>query len=363
MKRVLLVTLFDETNIGNRLQNYALQTVLEKYGANVTTLDNYYTNRFSKKTQMKYAVKSLLSRLGYRKYQSECREYRRISRIRKSVLTFNKRNLSNVKRISNAEAFTHDWSDYDLAVAGSDQVWHKWRADPDELPFYYLEFMPRDKRTAYAASFGFETFPEQDIEQHRHGLSEMGHISCREERGCGLVKELVDRDVPRVLDPTLLLSANEWRAIEAQSALPAKQTGPYAFVFFLGNIPEEYRAYMESVKQELGIKHLVYFNDKSIKHCGPCEFLQLIDQAAYVFTDSFHCTAFSTLFSKQFTAFRRIEPGFEKMFGRIEDLLSGTDKLSAIYGGTSQTAKNDFDELRDNSLRYIEKILGVTRES
>lgn len=363
MKKVLLVTLFDETNIGNRLQNYALQRTIENYGAEVTILDNHYTNNFSKKTKLKYAIKNVLSHIGYRKYLKECREYDRINRMRRSIRKFNENNLTTIKQISNQEAFAYDWSDYDLAIAGSDQIWHKWRTDPDELPFYYLQFMPLNKRASYAASFGFEAFPEQDIEQHRIGLANMKHISCREKKGCALVKELIGREVPRVLDPTLLLKADEWRKIANQALPLSKHREAYAFVFFLGDIPDEYQAHIDSIMEERGIKKLICFNDRSVKECGPCEFLRFIDEADYVFTDSFHCTVFSIIFDKRFTVFRRVEPGFEKMFGRIEDLLASTDKLNSIYGGTSQKPKNDLDQLRDASMQYIEQILEVTGES
>ena len=72
---------------------------------------------------------------------------------------------------------------------------------------------------------------------------------------------------------------------------------------------------------------------------------------------------FSTIFDKDFTAFRRVQQGFDKMFGRIEDLLSSTNKLDHIYGGTRQTPKNNFNELYRDSIRYIEKILGITNEN
>ncbi len=363
MKKVLLVTLFDETNIGNRLQNYALQKILEDQGAEVTILDNYYTKNFSKKTKLKYAIKKVLWHIGYRRYLKECREYDRINRMRRSIRKFNKNNLTAVKRISNREAFAYDWSEYDLAIAGSDQVWHKWRADPDELPFYYLQFMPVDKRASYAASFGFEAFPERDIDQHRIGLTDMKHISCREKTGCALVKELIGREVPQVLDPTLLLKAEEWRALENQAVPFSKRRKPYAFVFFLGEISDDYQAHIDSVMSERGLREWICFSDRAVKECGPCEFLRFIDEAAYVFTDSFHCTAFSVVFDKAFTVFRRVEAGFENMFGRIEDLLASTDKLNAVYGGASQEPKCDLDTLRDTSMHYIKQLLEVTGES
>ena len=275
---------------------------------------------------------------------------------------FNKDNITNIKQISNLDAFSENWSDYDLAVAGSDQIWHKWRCDENELPFYYLQFMPKEKRVAYAASFGFEAFPEKDIAQHRIGIEEMRYISCREESGCQLIKELTGRQVPRVLDPTLLLSADRWRKIEALANEDSKCQKNYAFVYFLGNISDEYRAYIDRTVRELGIDRLIYFGDGQTA-CGPCEFISLIDNARFVFTDSFHCTAFSTVFDKKFTVFRRIEPGFEKMFGRIEDLLSSTDKLEHIYGGTTLKPVNNYDELRNVSIKYLEMVLNIKNEN
>ena len=361
MRNVLLITLFDEVNIGNRLQNYALQKILNKYGAKVTTVDNYYTNVFSAKSEIKYIIKKLLTCIGCRKYQKDCRAYGKLHRMRKSIRKFNNKNLSTVKKITNQQAFNADWSDYDLAIAGSDQVWHKWRSDENELPFYYLEFMPSNKRASYAASFGFESFPKQDIEQHRNGLTGMKYISCRENRGCSLVQELIGREVLQVLDPTLLLSANEWREIKEQASSFSKEQTNFAFIFFLGDISDEYQAHINSVKKNFGIEKLIYFDD--LKALGPCDFLYLIDQSEYVFTDSFHCTVFSTLFNKRFTVFKRVQPEFEKMFGRIEDLLASTNKLDFIYGGSSREPENNFDELYNTSIRYIEEILGATNES
>lgn len=362
MKKLLLITLYDVYNIGNRLQNYALQRVIESYGFEVTTLNNGYSNNYSIKTRIKYIIKKMLVCFGQKKYAEDCQRYDHLNSIRKPIQKFNTNNFSDIRQISNQQAFEADWSDYELVMAGSDQIWHKWRDDVNELPYYYLQFMPAEKRVAYAASFGFENFPEKDIEQHRIGLQGMREISCREESGCRLVEELTGKRVPHVLDPTLLLSADEWRELENQANGSAKKYGKYAFVFFLGNISDEYRTYINKTMKEKGINKLIDFNDKKIGACGPCEFLSLIDNAQFVFTDSFHCTVFSTIFNKDFTAFRRVQPGHEKMFGRIEDLLSSINKLDHIYGGTQQTPKNNFDELHKDSIRYIEKILGIVNE-
>lgn len=361
MKKILIVTLFDEYNIGNRLQNYALQKVLENHGYCVTTIDNFYTQKIPCKVRLKYSIKRLLVLGGNKKYSSDCLKYSRLNMRRRAIQKFNKRNISDIIQISNQKAFEIDWSQFDLVVAGSDQIWHKWQESEIELPYYYLQFVPSDKRVAYAASFGFESFPKKDIEQHRIGLQEMRYISCREEVGCELIENLINRRVSRVLDPTLLLSAQEWRLLKNQSRGFGKKYHNYAFVFFLGEITAEYRKFIEETMKENNIDMLIDFNDNQFGVCGPCDFLELIDNAQYIYTDSFHCTVFSAIFDKKFTSFRRVQPGFEKMFGRIEDLLASMDKLSHIYGSTQRTSTNNFDEIYKFSIQYIRKILGESK--
>ncbi|RGZ73188.1 polysaccharide pyruvyl transferase family protein [Agathobacter rectalis] len=251
-----------------------------------------------------------------------------------------------------------------MAISGSDQVWHKWKHDLNELPYYYLEFMPKEKRTSYAASFGFEEFPQNDIEQHIKGLQGMNKISCREQSGCNLVHKYVGKEAVRVLDPTLLLSADEWRNIEHKSGdiqiINLKKK--YVFMYFLGEITDEYYDFIRSTMEENNINEVFDFFDESKSHFvekGPSEFINLIDNAEYVFTDSFHCTVFSLLFNKRFKVFRRQQTGFEKMFGRIEDLLASKGALEHIYGETEIKPTNDFDKLYNDSIKYLELILNI----
>lgn len=358
---ILLVTLFDDNNIGNRLQNYALQHILELQDANVSVVDNGYTNYPAIKDKIKIIIKQCLGIIGIEKYRYSFQRFLSEKMKRVANKEFDRKNIHNIINLSNTQIFNSDWSTFDIAIAGSDQIWHRWGNDKLELPFYYLQFMPKTKRAAYAASFGFEGFPEQDLEQHKKGLQEMEYISCRELSGCKLAEEVVGRDVPRVLDPTLLLSAADWRKIEGQAPEYARTQKNYAFVYFLGEQTEEYKKYIRDVMRDQEIDKIIDFSnymDKNISECGPAGFLSLIDRAEWIFTDSFHCTVFSVLFDKKFTAFRREQEGFEKMFGRIEDLLASTNKLECIYGGTTRVATNDFNKLYSDSMHYISKVMG-----
>lgn len=361
-KKILLVTLFDDHNIGNRLQNFALQKILKKYNTEVTTLDNYYTTAPRIKERFFEKVNEFTKGLGIKKYQKQHQRFIALDALRKANIEFDKKNIGHVIKIKNSKTFEKKWEDYDLAIAGSDQIWHSWRSDPYELPFYYLQFMPHEKRAAYAASFGFEEFPVKDIAQHREGLLGMNYISCREQSGCNLVKNLVGRDSIRVLDPTLLLSAEEWRDTSEQAKEYVRHLDKYIFIYFLGDMTPEYQEYISTVAKKNNIETIINFSDyedKNISSSGPAEFLYLIDHAEYVFTDSFHCTVFSVLFDKNFKVFKRVQSGFEKMFGRIEDLLASVDKLEAIYGGTTKKSTKDFDELYKKSMKYVEQILEI----
>lgn len=363
LKKVLLVTLFDDNNIGNRLQNYALQRVLELRGAEVSIIDNGYTTFPSAKRVTKAKIQGVLCKLGYKKYKHSYEKYMTSEKIKISNEIFDKKNLTNVIRIKTEDVFKRDWSNYDVAIVGSDQVWHKWGDEEIELSFYYLQFIAPEKRSAYAASFGFTEFPKQDIEQHKDGLLQMENVSCRENTGCALVEEITGKPAVHVLDPTLLLSADEWHKLENRNVRNMKaQEEEYAFVYFLGGISEEYQKEISDIMKKKQIKKIVNFSNLftlKATECGPSEFLGLIDGACYVFTDSFHCTVFSLLFDKKFEVFRRQQNGFEKMFSRIEELLSGWDKLDCIYGGTSVVASKDFEVIYKRSQQYIDQILEI----
>lgn len=91
--------MFDEGNIGNRLQNYALQTKLISYGVEVTTLDNYYTTDFSTSFKLKMLIKRLLINIGFKKYKIDYERYQSLKNIMLSNINFDNTNLYNVIKI------------------------------------------------------------------------------------------------------------------------------------------------------------------------------------------------------------------------------------------------------------------------
>ena len=359
-KSILLITLFDVHNFGNRLQHYALQSAIESLGFTVDSL-TINPKPAPVKKRVKDRIKAFLGICGVNRFQA-------IRQRKKNFKRFNEQFITRILRIKPDQLQSSDWCSYAFAVTGSDQVWHNWhtKAIPDELSFYYLEFVDESKRVSYAPSFGFTAFPPEDIEQHRSGLTGMHALSCREQEGCKLIRELTSREAQKVLDPTLLLTANEWPEIEKKPSF--KIPNKYLLQFFLGEVTPEYRAEIKRIADERDLQILDINNKNDPKHyaIGPDEFVWLVHHADTVCTDSFHATVFSITFERNLRVFHREQKGFKDMFGRLHDLLEPLGLMSLVYGegdglstSFSEDAKAYLARERDASLAYLKKSLKV----
>ena len=361
--KTLLITLEGEKNFGNRLQHYALQRKIESFGYRV---DSLYVKRSLSpiKIALKNRAKQALVLAGFKKYMAGLSKGRRAQKF----LSFNDRHISEIIRLPVEQVKNRAWDSYDFAVTGSDQVWHNWHAKsiPDELSYYYLEFIDESKRVSYAPSFGFTAFPPEDIEQHWRGLMGMHALSCREREGCELIRELTGREAQKVLDPTLLLTANEWSEIEKKPSF--KIPNKYMLQFFLGDVTPEYRSEIERIADERDLQ-ILNINDKTDpKHyaIGPDEFIWLVHHADTVCTDSFHASVFSITFERNLRVFHREQRGFKDMFGRLHDLLEPLGLINLVYGegdglstSLSEDAKACLTNEREVSLNYLRKSLSV----
>lgn len=365
MRRILLVTIQGNYNYGNRLQDYALRQSISQLGFSVDDLavdpivfgpKNLYL------TLLKRHFWAIIGRRGFRERYA-------ILRRDCACIRFSKRYAPRLF-ISADRLWDEDWSSYDYGVTGSDQVWHNWHGNyiENELKYYYLSFLPREKRISYAPSFGFTAFPEEDLEAHREGLAGMNALSCREAEGCALIRDLTGREAEKVVDPVLLLRPEDWERMEKKPSFSVKR--PYLLQFFLGEVTKEYREEIERIRKEQGLE-LLNINDPSEpEHYGlsPAEFIWLIHHAKAVCTDSFHASAFSVIFGVGLRAFPRSQEGMTDMFGRIRDLLAPLGLMELAYGvgkdGKLSTALDPeaqahFDAEREKSLGFLRNSLGV----
>lgn len=360
MKKVLLVTL-QGANIGNRLQNYALQTVIERLDYEVIT-PIYFPKEYDELgKRVKFNIKAFLGFLGVSKFKTTRLVYNR----KKAFESFDKEYIKNRIRVDFDVQNQLKRIDLVCGVSGSDQVWHNWSKNVKELYYFYLSFIPYEKRISYAASFGFESFPSDDVSIHNEGINGIKYLSCREKSARYLIKELTDRDAELVLDPTLLLGYNDWISIVRKPKYQIEES--FILVYCLGEKTAEFYETIKREEQKAKIRLIDIFDPKQEEYysTNPTEFLWLVNHAELVLTDSFHAVVFSLIFHKKFVVFKRFINGIEdKMFDRIYTLLHYFDAECFIYDSNGNNLEYDYSifdetiiELRKDSLLFLEKSI------
>lgn len=320
--KVAIVTLFGNFNYGNRLQNYALQEAITSLGHQVITINADYdtscvkrfVKQFLERTKGGRKIKSITDLKRDRAFDAFTRKYI------PTVIYHN----------SNGEFPESVNLEFDAFVTGSDQVWNPlfWK-DSDlscELRNYFLAFS-KNKTVSYAASYGIDVLPIQWLSRIEPLLKEFHFISVREQSGKDIT-ESMGREATVVLDPTLLLSADEWRKTESSMVDNRK----YVLTYFLGKQSNTVYSQIKDRADKINAE-IINLYDSSCKYysCGPDTFLELIDKAEIVYTDSFHATVFSLLFHTEFAVFNRKHGNKSDMSSRITTLLGTV----GIDGGVS----------------------------
>lgn len=260
------------------------------------------------------------------------------------------------------EALKKEPPEYDAFITGSDQVWNPVIHGGINDPGFFLDFVPYGKkRIAYAPSMGVNEIPESAKCDLKDYLIKFDSLSIREQSGADIIKNVCDIDVPIVLDPTLLLNAEEWDTVSKKHAkLPEK----YIFVYKFGN-----SKLMDKKIKELSKKHKLPVvtapasaetRFKADYTIGPGEFLYAIKNATMIFTDSFHATVFSIIYNKEFLTFPRHEQTKRvTMNSRMENLLEMLE-IEDRYISSADSYKED--RLFEISYEKANKILLEKRE-
>ncbi len=338
-RKVGIVTIVHGANYGNRLQNYALQEVIDSLGFEVVTFKrNVYLNILS---EIKNKFFEPLKRSDAVK-----KRYELFEAFNKKYIKFSDIILYNRKSTDSSQL-----KDFCAFVCGSDQIWNpNWSTNSDKD---FLTFAPfGKKKISYAASFGVEEINPGKQETYRKYLNGIDFISVRENSGSAIVKSLTGRNATVVLDPTLLVSKHKWEEIqEKPDNFPDKR---YVLCYFLAGCTSEKEEMVKDYSERTGCAVLKIDdgeNEFSYSY-SPQNFLYLISHAERIFTDSFHCTVFSLIFHKKFDVFQR-KVGVSNMSDRIMTLLK-TCQLEN-YIDRSLLIDDDIDYNRVDLLLQKEK--------
>ena len=300
-----IVTINDNDNYGNRLQNYALYKILENNNFDVTTIVN---EPFSN-TKKLYLLR-ILKNINYKGTYSDNKKRAQ------NFKEFNK----NIKFSSKKITAYSKLKEYDYVITGSDQVWNPDFGRLRDVDL--LTIVPGNKRIAFSASFGVNDILDKIKPRVANELKKFKAISVREDRGKEIVEELTGRkDVEVLVDPTMLLTSEEWDKVSKKPTM--LKTDKYILNYFLGELSEERRKEINRVAKENNCEVINILDKNSpFYECGPSEFLYLEKHAFLICTDSFHSSVFAILYNTPFLVFDREQKNLVSMNSRLETLLS-----------------------------------------
>ena len=376
MKNVGIITFHKSLNYGSALQAWALSKFLSEREYNVQIID-YTPVNYSVNYGLFYAPKNLRL-LTYDVLHLLWLPF--LLRRNKDFIAFRQNNLplSN-KQFDHTSGIKEFSAQKDIMISGSDQIWNPTAKDFDMN--YLLQGVQDVRKISYAASMGQSDFSNvKNKDEIRKCLLDFDYISVREETGAKKVKNLIGdkKDVSVVLDPTLLLDKKKYE--EITSARTVQQ--PYIF-FYSVRFNEAALIAAKKLSQELKLpvytlmstngtpRYLKYQNIIKLSkgNAGPSGFLELIKNAEYVITDSFHGVAFSIIFEKNFLSVNRIENGKPRDDERITNLLKqlnlmdryifpddikSFDVAATIDYSTIQVLK---EKIRAESVAFLDKAL------
>lgn len=382
--KIAILTQPLHTNYGGILQCYALQTVLEGMGHSVTVLNRRYAKPGFKEMMMRFAslAKCLVRRclMGrkdialtnpwaenyniHKKSESERRRYSEIQRFIQEYI-----HLSRPLRSSNELKEYVESMGFECILVGSDQVWREIYSPCIED--FFLGFLPEDDKRlkiTYAASFGTADTPisREHLENCVRLARRFSAISVREQSGVEIMKNCFGIDAKLSLDPTLLLSAEQYR-------FPVERTNNGGLVSYILDDTDDKDAIILETSVALHLERkkirLIASSQDDVTELPSIEeWLSSFANAEFVVTDSFHGCVFSIIYHKPFIAIANKDRGLERFtsllgtFGLTDRLIFGHEdfickKILLLQSIDYTTVNNKLHEIKQECVDYLKNLL------
>ncbi len=357
--KVGILTLRLHSNFGFLMQSYALQKVVRDFGHDPY---HFYIKEepFTKSGKIivffKKIIRNCISGTHYPLW-SHYPTAEEMAYKDKNTWDFIKKNLtltSYVPSLTTKKAY--EIEPFDAYIVGSDQVWR--REYTDDILCYFFSFVPDGtKRMSYAASFGTKDlmYSDKQLKECKKLLKKFSTITVREDDGIRICRDYFDCEATKVLDPTLLLSSEDYQSLVEDSQIPFSDA-PYIFTYILRPTKEKLD-FIKRFSNERGMKVIDImpknFEKVGKKHISECVYpsvsswIKGFSQAEFVLTDSFHASVFSIIFNKQFYV--------------INDNIGGVTRIPSLL--KTFNLNNRYAKDYDGGLELIDyKKVNHTRE-
>ena len=366
--KIGILTLPLNSNYGGVLQAYALQTVLKRMGHDVLEVELKKNLRwqypplwkiplsFGKRFLFKYIVRRKNQKILLERYERKIYPL-----LVHDIFDFISKYINQFK----VDKFIDCKGKFDVWICGSDQIWRYkyYTFFEGDIANVYLKFLGDEscKRIAYAASFGTDNweYPAKETAECKNWIQKFDAVSVREETGVKLCSTYYDIKAKHVLDPTMLLSKDDYVDLIEKSDVPKSKGN--LFCYILDNTDEKMNVVKNIEKQ----RHLSSFFMKG--DCGnwtedlekriqpPVEsWLRAFYDSEFIVTDSFHACVFSILFHKQFLVIGNKERGLARIYSLLS-MFGLEDRLTSDTG-------LDINRMKTIDYDRVDEILAKHRE-
>ncbi len=379
-KKIGLCIAYTGTNFGQLLQAFATQQIVRMKGFQPEIIR--YNSGKNKGIKFSYgsvvvATKKIINALKRKGSKPgaviEDETHKANRSLRKAAAdSFRESRLNNIVHCNGITELTNKSREYFAVLVGSDQVW---LPDVAVSNFFTLRFAaPGVRRISYATSLGVSSYPNYAKKPAGDFWKQIDFLSVREQQGKEIIQSIVDVPVEVVADPTYLLTREEWLELIPQEKVI--EDG-YVLCYFLGD-SEPLKEYARKFADRKGLRLVSIlsdecnsddskFADEVLTGKSPEDFVNLIRNAEYILTDSFHGLAFSVINQKQFLIFyRRRTDVKESRNSRIDNIVRSWDIEDRLIQDPEKQAlpANDIDYsavsekvkvLRAKSLAFLDK--------
>lgn len=322
-----IVTIIDNNNYGNRLQNYAVQSILNQFEIVNDTMNNSII--FNNKN------KYFLRKIKYMK-NDNFNSFDENKNRSNSFMYF--KSFIN----TSSEKYTvYSKYDYDFLLVGSDQVWNPNFGRLSDLDLLNVKCKKNTKKIAFSASFGINELPYNvNKKKLLKCFNDFDAISVREDAGKKILEDLgYQGEVSVLVDPTMLLTADEWDKVSRKPKM--LKIDKFILNYFLGELSEKRKEEIQRIADENDCEVINILDKNSpFYECGPSEFLYLEKHAFLICTDSFHSSVFAVLYNRPFIVFDREQENVVNMNSRLDTLISKLKLENRKYNGESITYEN-----------------------
>lgn len=281
-------------NYGALLQAFALKNYLQSLGHKVN-----FAPYYPEWAQAEYAISPFAKGITLRRRIRLGSQYFKREKQSQIFIDFISKELGVGETFSSEESLREWLNGYDCVICGSDQIWNNLITGAGAAYFAAGTYA---RKVAYAASLGTISLTNEQKNNILNYLPDFAAISVREPGSATAIEKLLNREASVVLDPVFLVNVRDWGIFGKEVGVKSR----YMFLYFL----QENQELLECAKRYAEQNNLQIYDVHPTMGCrhdgcirlnnvGPKEFIWLIQHAECVCTNSFHATAFSTIFKKK----------------------------------------------------------------